>query len=97
MFDVVHAEDSSSPDKTNTWLRSLGLPESVCRDIVNPGFEDPFDTYKVRARYRAELRMCALNSTVQYSKVKYSSVQYSAVQYSAVPYSTVQCSAVRVG
>lgn len=47
---VPLAEDEDGSDgpqppegQTNKWLRWWGQPESVCRDIVNPGFRDPWD------------------------------------------------------
>mmetsp|Transcript_34770 Transcript_34770/g.62574 ORF Transcript_34770/g.62574 Transcript_34770/m.62574 type:complete len:358 (+) Transcript_34770:254-1327(+) len=33
-----------SPNLVNKWLQWYGLPEQVCRDAVNPGFSDPFDS-----------------------------------------------------
>eukprot|EP00955_Chlamydomonas_euryale_P098289 365131-Chlamydomonas_euryale.AAC.2 len=30
----------------NEWAASMGLPEGVCRRLVNPGFTDPFDAKK---------------------------------------------------
>jgi hypothetical protein len=33
----------SDPGMANAHFRRLGLPESVCRDLVNPGLFDPFD------------------------------------------------------
>lgn len=31
------------PEPTNRWAQRQGLPEAVCRDLVNPGYADPFD------------------------------------------------------
>ncbi|GIL87753.1 hypothetical protein Vretimale_13082 [Volvox reticuliferus] len=31
------------PEPINTWAVRQGLPEATCRDLVNPGYEDPFN------------------------------------------------------
>ena len=41
------SEDPLNPDKINPWAERSGLPREVCRNLVNPGFEDPFDVRKV--------------------------------------------------
>jgi len=51
-FPVCPSEDPLHPDKVNLWALRAGLPLDVCRNLVNPGFEDPFDVRKVRPRGR---------------------------------------------
>ncbi|KAG2483952.1 hypothetical protein HYH03_017198 [Edaphochlamys debaryana] len=34
----------TDPAPLNEWARRQGLPEAVCRDLVNPGYSDPWDS-----------------------------------------------------